>query len=148
MHDARGEKLKEEAVALRIEQVKAVDVEDESGKNKQRAVIEDKESSLNLDEDGDEYAAGIPKTRAGAEHILKRVTLVKRLRDCNLVLHKVKFLQGDVYHVLGTSYSDAEDAAYAAAERLRRDLLKREHSLYLACFCYCSKLCRRGNFSA
>ena len=35
-------------------------------------------------------------------------------------------MQGDVYHVLGKSYEDAENDAYAAAEDLRKELLKSE----------------------
>lgn len=36
--------------------------------------------------------------------------------------HKLWFLLGDVYHVLGVNAD--EDAAYAAAENLRRSLLQ------------------------
>ena len=47
-------------------------------------------------------------------------------RESRVTLHRVKFLQGDVYHVLGGSNAAAEDAAYAAAEDIRRGLLKSE----------------------
>lgn len=42
------------------------------------------------------------------------------------MMHRVKFLEGDVYHMLGASQSAAEDAAYAEAENIRRAILKSE----------------------
>jgi E3 ubiquitin-protein ligase SHPRH len=77
------------------------------------------------DEDAsDPKLEGLPQTPAGREHMAKRIGLLSRLRECHMVLHKVKFLQGDVYHVLGASHSTAEDIAYTAAEKLRQTLLK------------------------
>ena len=46
------------------------------------------------------------------------------MREARISLHKIKFLQGDVYHVLGKSYEVSENEAYAAAEDLRRLLLR------------------------
>lgn len=85
-----------------------------------------------VDEDIDDVEdvedRGLPKTPAGEEHSIKRRALQQRLRECLMVMHRVKFLQGDVYHVLGASQSDKEDAAYAAAETLRKNLLKCTYS--------------------
>ena len=66
----------------------------------------------------------IPRTAAGEEYKNKRFALQQRLRECQIAMHKVQFIKGDVYHVLGETYADQENAAYAAAEELRRVLLK------------------------
>lgn len=129
-HDARGEELKREAAALREAREQAVEPADgreDTGKGKNRVTSADRENSLEADpslDPDDGTLHGLPKTPAGAEHATKRRALIQRMRECNLVLHRVKFLQGDVYHVLGAAHSDAENEAYATAERLRRDLLK------------------------
>jgi E3 ubiquitin-protein ligase SHPRH len=70
-------------------------------------------------QDGD-----LPRTTAGEEHRNKRGALHNRLRDCYVVLHRIKFLQGDVHHMLGPSHAAEEDAAYQEAESIRRSLLK------------------------
>ena len=88
----------------------------DNGKGKQRQVSEDPAETVDT-EDGD-----LPNTLADEEHGKKRSGLQNRLRECRLVLHQAKFLQGDIYHILGTSQS--EDEAYGAAEKLRHDLLK------------------------
>lgn len=80
------------------------------------------QSIINADDTEDDDEQGLPKTPAGDEHITKRRAIKHRLREGFLVLHKVKFLQGDIYHVLGKSTE--EDAAYQAAEELRRQLLR------------------------
>ena len=74
--------------------------------------------------DADSEDHDLPKTPAGQEHGNKRRALQQRLRECYVTLHKVKFLQGDVYHVLGQSNSADEDAAYAAADDIRKSLLR------------------------
>jgi len=56
----------------------------------------------------------------------KRGGVTNRLREAELLLHKVTFLIGDVYHTLGTKYSKEEESAYAKAELIRRKLLKGE----------------------
>jgi len=62
----------------------------------------------------------LPRTPAGEDHLNKKRALQQRLRECYLTLHRIKFLQGDVYHVLGETRAADEDAAYAAAEDVRR----------------------------
>ncbi|KAF9566044.1 hypothetical protein CPC08DRAFT_682833 [Agrocybe pediades] len=133
-HDAKGKVLIEEAARLRAERQAKVPerepVDNGKGKGKARAVDEDNDESEDEDESerGDEGGEedpeekGLPKTPAGEEHRTKRRALKQRLRDGHITLHRVKFLQGDVHHVLGNS--EQEDAAYQAAEQLRRDLLK------------------------
>lgn len=66
----------------------------------------------------------IPGSVLDEEHAAKRRTLQQRLREMLLVLHRVKFLQGDVYHVLGGQHSASETEAYGVADVIRRDLLK------------------------
>lgn len=104
------------------------------GKGKGREFERDSASPIDLDldfsDDEDVEDRGLPKTPAGEDHRVKRMALLARLRECLIVLHRVKFLQGDVYHVLGSSSSEKEDAAYADAEGLRKDLLKCEFVLY------------------
>ncbi|KAF8259089.1 SNF2 family N-terminal domain-containing protein [Lactarius quietus] len=73
----------------------------------------------NLSDDDD-----LPKTVAGEEHLHKSRALQQRLRECYLTLHRVKFLQGDVYHWIGELKAMEEAAAYEAAEGLRSKLLK------------------------
>ena len=54
----------------------------------------------------------------------KRSGITNRLREVELLLHKVTFLMGDVYHTLGAKYSKEEESAYAKAELIRKKLLK------------------------
>jgi E3 ubiquitin-protein ligase SHPRH len=114
-HEEKGEVLKREALALRCP--REAESNDPKGKGKARADLEDE------DEDGADDS-GLPKTHAGEEHRHKKAALYSRLRDSYLSLHRVKFLQGDVHHVLGISHEAEESAAYAAAEELRKELLK------------------------
>lgn len=61
-------------------------------------------------------------TTAGEEHNTRRRTLQQRLRETRLVLHRIKFLQGDVYHVLDSQHPSEE--SYRVADEIRRELLK------------------------
>lgn len=119
-HDAKGKILIEEAALLRQQRESSPEPSaTDKGKGKARDRDDERE-----DEGGEEdpEEKGLPKTPAGEEHRVKRRTLKHRLREGHVLLHRVKFLQGDVYHVLGRSVD--EDAAYQAAEKLRRELLK------------------------
>ncbi|KAJ6485956.1 SNF2 family N-terminal domain-containing protein [Mycena sanguinolenta] len=89
------------------------------GKERERSLspLSDVESDENDDDDG-------TQTSALKEYRRKRTALKQRLREARLVMHRVKFLQGDAYHMLGASQSAAEDAAYAEAEKIRRTILK------------------------
>ncbi|KIK38243.1 hypothetical protein CY34DRAFT_402958 [Suillus luteus UH-Slu-Lm8-n1] len=124
-HQVKGEALKNEARALR--EFRQQDLSDlsktDKGKGK-RAMSPLADADEDIDDIEDVEDRGLPKTPAGEEHSIKRRALQQRLRECLIVLHRVKFLQGDVYHVLGASQSDKEDASYAAAETLRKNLLK------------------------
>ncbi len=110
-HDVRGDLLKKEAAARRASQPELP-----SRKGKER------ELSWTPSEDTDDD--GLPRTPAGEEHGIKRRALQQRLRESRMVLHRVKFLQGDTYHVLGDSFAAEESAAYAECEEMRRNLLK------------------------
>lgn len=91
---------------------------DDKGKGKAKAQNDTPDPDLEEDEEG------VPRNPAGEAHRAKSTSLSQRLREARIALHKIKFLQGDVYHVLGNSHEDAENEAYAAAEDLRRTLLK------------------------
>ena len=71
-----------------------------------------------------EHGVGLPKTIAGEEHLRKRSGFQARLREYTLLAHQIRFLLGDVYHILGPNYSAQEDESYVAAETLRKQLLK------------------------
>ncbi|KDR77994.1 hypothetical protein GALMADRAFT_244962 [Galerina marginata CBS 339.88] len=120
-HDAKGKALIEEAAALRQQRNEAPPelAAGDKGKGKAREKFDDREDDGG-EEDPEEK--GLPKTPAGDEHRTKRRAIKQRWREGCLMLHRVKFLQGDVYHVLGRA--EQEDAAYQAAEKLRRELLK------------------------
>lgn len=123
-HHAAGEVLKKEVAAKRqslgIRAGEASTSTTDKGKGKERAVSEAPSDS----EDEGSEDTKLPRNPAGEEHTMKRGALQHRLREIKLVLHKVKFLQGDVYHMLGEAFSSAEAEAYDAAEAIRRDLLK------------------------
>ncbi|KAI0702634.1 SNF2 family N-terminal domain-containing protein [Earliella scabrosa] len=124
-HTKEGEKLKEETAQLRAARRKGSaddqQAEGDKGKGKGRANGDTPEVDLQ-DLEADEE--GIPRNPAGDAHRAKSTSLSQRLRENRIVLHKIKFLQGDVYHVLGKSYENAENEAYAAAQELRSLLLK------------------------
>jgi len=62
------------------------------------------------------------KTTPEEEQAVRRRSLNQRLRETRLVLHRIKFLQGDVYHVLDNQHSSEE--SYGVANEIRRELLK------------------------
>lgn len=117
-HDAKGEKLKEEAAAAAAVQRLAAEDGQSKGKGKQR------ERERNGGDMEDVMEDGLPKTQAGEEHRHKKSALQSRLREAHIVLHQIHFLLGDVYHALGESYNSKEDEAYNAANELRKQLLK------------------------
>lgn len=131
-HDAKGKEMKAEVARLRQARARASSTEvtvTQKGKGKERERFsddgsEDEDEDDEIDRDGevDPEEKDLPKTPAGEEHRIKRRAIKQRLREGQLVLHRVKFLKGDVFHVLGKSAD--EDAAYQAAESLRHGLLK------------------------
>ncbi|KAJ7281752.1 SNF2 family N-terminal domain-containing protein [Mycena rebaudengoi] len=90
----------------------------DKGKGKER------ERSLSPLSELDSDDGSRPETTASKEHRAKRNAMKIRLRECRLILHRIKFLQGDAYHMLGDSQAAAEDTAYGAAETIRQSLLK------------------------
>ncbi|KAG1750477.1 SNF2 family N-terminal domain-containing protein [Suillus paluster] len=121
-HQVKGEALKRDARALQDSHQQNLPDTSETDKGKGKQAMS---PPTDVDEDVDDLEdRDLPKNPAGEEHSVKRRALQQRLRECLMVLHRIKFLQGDVYHVLGASQSDKEDASYAAAETLRKDLLK------------------------
>ncbi|CCM02285.1 uncharacterized protein FIBRA_04372 [Fibroporia radiculosa] len=117
-HGRRGEALKPDNECSRA--THGLATPGLNGKGKARASSVD--SALSDLSDSDDE--GLPRNPAREEHAVKRGALQNRLRECWISHHKVLFLKGDVYHVLGESYADAENQAYADAEDLRRLLLK------------------------
>lgn len=116
-HEEAGEALK--AAHPKVLEAMADTAAEGNEKGKGKAAERDGSPDSDDSEDHD-----MPKTPAGVEHGIKKRALRQRLRESRVVLHRVKFLQGDVYHVLGGAHAGAEDKAYAVAEEIRRDLLK------------------------
>lgn len=96
----------------------------DKGKGKER------ERSLSPLSELDSDDGSRPETTASKEHRAKRNAMKIRLRECRLILHRIKFLQGDAYHMLGDSQAAAEDTAYGAAETIRQSLLKGRSSVF------------------
>lgn len=111
-HDVQGDVLRKEVIEARKRRQSSTDP-----KGKQREASPGISSEWEDSERDDD----LPRTQAGEEHSVKQRALKQRLRECMIVLHQVKFLQGDVYHILGLK---EEDAAYENAEKTRKDLLK------------------------
>ncbi len=128
-HDAEGERLIAEAAARsasrREKQASRQNAGHIRGDGEGDGRQEDYRSSM-FDDDDDNLSEyeGLPKTAAGEEHVHKSRALQQRLRECYLTLHRVKFLQGDVYHWMGESKAGEEAAAYGVADGLRNKLLK------------------------
>lgn len=123
-HAKEGERLKTEAAQLRAFRRPGSDPgpsNEAQGNGKGKGTAREQSDSPELDLEDEE---GIPRTPAGDAHRTKGQSLQLRLREARIVLHKIKFLQGDVYHILGKSYEESENEAYASAEDLRRMLLK------------------------
>ncbi|KAJ6504820.1 SNF2 family N-terminal domain-containing protein [Mycena vitilis] len=91
----------------------------DKGKGKERGRSLSPLSDLESDDDDDDDDQAPLK-----EYKTKRQALKLRSREAQLVMHRVKFLQGDTYHMLGASQSVAENAAYGEAEVIRRLILK------------------------
>jgi len=128
-HDAEGVELKAEAAWLRAERRKRQGFGDnevydfEGTKDIRRDGLLD-DSVPNDEGDNESDDSGLPKTPTGDEHLHKSRALQQRLRDCYLTLHKVKFIQGDMYHWMGESKAVNEELAYKAADGIRKKLLK------------------------
>ncbi|KAH9986179.1 hypothetical protein BJV74DRAFT_878530 [Russula compacta] len=128
-HDAKGVELKAQAASLRAVRGEELAFGENAGddhggtQGKRHVVDHDPAPDPAFDNDDDDYGE-LPKTPAGEEHLHKSRALQQRLRDCYLLLHRVKFLQGDIYHWIGESEVTEESAAYKAADEIRSKLLK------------------------
>jgi E3 ubiquitin-protein ligase SHPRH len=130
-HDAKGVELKAEAASLRAERGKRQafgdnEVYDFKGAQgiRRDGLLDDSFSTFDDEGDNESDGGGLPKTPAGDEHLHKSRALQQRLRDFYLTLHKVKFIQGDMYHWMGESKAIEEELAYKAADGIRKKLLK------------------------
>jgi E3 ubiquitin-protein ligase SHPRH len=119
-HEEAGKALKEQATALINDLQQDSNEADPNRGNKGKGRADNAVS-----EEGD----GLLKNAAGEEHLTKRRAIQQRLRECQITLHRVYFLKGDVYHIL--ERSDEEAVAYEKAEELRRVLLRSESSIYV-----------------
>lgn len=115
LHDEEGKRLKEQAAEIAEAIPGAAPEASTSALNKGKG----REDVASNEDDDD-----LPKNVAGEEHKVKRRAIQQRLRECQITLHKVYFLKGDVYHVLGKPEEEA--ASYTMAENLRRILLRSE----------------------
>jgi E3 ubiquitin-protein ligase SHPRH len=120
-HDVEWEKLTAEAAALRATRREIQASRQHRGHDDEHQ--KDHRSSIDDDNDLLDFE-WLPKTVAGEEHVHKSRALQQRLRECYFTLHRVKFLQGDVYHWIGESKDVEEAAAYEAAGGIRSKLLK------------------------
>lgn len=67
----------------------------------------------------------LPETQTGEDDDIKRRNgVLLRIREAEILSHKVFFFKGDLYHTLGAKYSKEEGSAYARAESIRKKLLK------------------------
>ncbi len=130
-HDAKGVALKAEAASLRAERgrkqvfgdnaVRDFECTQGTGRHENH---DDPFSTIDDVSDNESDDGGLPKTPVGDEHLHKSRALQQRLRDCYLTLHKVKFIQGDMYHWMGEFKAVEEELAYKAADGIRKKLLK------------------------
>ncbi|KAJ8517090.1 hypothetical protein ONZ45_g5672 [Pleurotus djamor] len=72
--------------------------------------------------DDEEEASEGADLSPNASQSTKKGALNNRLRDATITLHRVHFVLGDVYHILGRNAE--EEASYASAEALRRNVLQ------------------------
>lgn len=129
-HQEKSEALKAETAKLRASRKTANSTDQQEteisrldkGKGKERYSSET--PSVSDSEDDDD----LPRNPLGEEYRIKKTALQHRLRECHIAFHKVLFLKGDIYHVLGQAHEAQENEAYTAAEELRRTLLKSKSS--------------------
>ncbi|KAG6889213.1 hypothetical protein C0995_002673 [Termitomyces sp. Mi166 len=95
----------------------------EKAKGRRRQFSEEQSDEISDSDDDSEDEEDLLGKGTG-ERAKKRSALQNRLRECRIALHRAKFLQGDMYHALGADRSSDEDAAYSAAESIRRGLLQ------------------------
>lgn len=95
--------------------------EQDTSNEKEDTVDDEKDTDDKKDTSADKKGKG--KER-GSTLDDKRVGVIHRIREAEILLHKVTFFKGDVYHTLGAKYSKEEDAAYEKAESIRKKLLK------------------------
>lgn len=82
---------------------------------------DERHSHSGSDSDGSELS-GIPRTPAGDDHRAKTQGLKSRVRETQVVQHKVQFLLGDIYNILAREKD--EETAYGEADTLRKELLR------------------------
>jgi E3 ubiquitin-protein ligase SHPRH len=130
-HGGEGVELKAEVASLHAKRGKKQafgdnEVHDFEGTEgiRRDGPLDDSFSTFDGERDNELDDSGLPKTPAGDEHLHKSRALQQRLRDCYLTLHKVKFIQGDMYHWMGEAKAVQEMLAYKAAEGIRKKLLK------------------------
>ena len=71
----------------------------------------------------DDISDEIYKTTPIESHGSNLRSLKSRLREYRMLEHKILFTFGDLYHSLGPTHASSEDAAYEAADVIRKELL-------------------------
>ncbi|KAG8915263.1 hypothetical protein FRC00_006131 [Tulasnella sp. 408] len=122
-HDEKGKQLIKEANARVGGGHSAIGIDEDQhqvantdlkGKGKATAAESDGTSSPNPEP--------LPASAEGDEHRHIRQGLLTRIREAQVVLHRIEFCLGDLYHQLGKAKEEEE--SYGEAEGLRRSLLK------------------------
>ena len=123
-HAKEGERLRAEVRAARRQSSTGPSNDGGKGKEKAKEAEESRDEDQVLEHEADED--DIPRNAMGEAYKGKLIAINSRLREARIAMHKVKFLLGDVYHILGAMYEQQENDAYAAADDMRRVLLKSE----------------------
>lgn len=127
-HDEKGKQLIKEANARAGGENTAIGTsqidEDQQGPANGDIKGKGKATSSESDDDSSPNHELLPASAEGDEHRHARQGLLARMREAQVVLHRIEFSLGDLYHQLGKAKEEEE--SYGNAEALRRSLLKSE----------------------
>ncbi|KIO21101.1 hypothetical protein M407DRAFT_29255 [Tulasnella calospora MUT 4182] len=125
-HDEKGKQLIKEANARAGGDDSAIGASS-TGEGQHQAASGDpkgkgKAISTEFDDTSSPNPELLPASAEGDEHRHVRQGLLARIREAQVVLHRIEFCLGDLYHQLGKAKEEEE--SYGEAEVLRRSLLK------------------------
>jgi len=113
-HDEKAKKIIKEANSRGMRDVSPDPITSiDKGKGKETS-----HSDSGSDGDGSSL---LPANAEGEEHRAQRMPMTIRIREIQVVLHRIGFCLGDLYHTLGKENEEREN--YEAAETQRRSLL-------------------------
>lgn len=118
-HDAKGRAMIQ-AADKRTNPGLMDDDENEPGPSKAKGKGKERDPS----ESGEDQMSELPASAEGEEHRRVRMAFVSRIREARVLLHRIEFSMGDLYHHFGKSREEEE--AYGEAEAIRRSLLQSE----------------------